>query len=103
MFQCNASDTTEVLLSNGVRVVTNCLAVGGFDLLAVCLFAFGNTWRFAFALNQDLPRSTWRGYTPDQQQYLLKSAMGIVWPLQPPFADEPFGLLDRLVTERMGR
>jgi hypothetical protein len=42
-FQCNASDTTDVTLPNGETVVTNCLAVGGFDLLAVCLFAFGNT------------------------------------------------------------
>ena len=32
-FQCNASDTTKVLLPNGKSVVTNCLAVGGFDLL----------------------------------------------------------------------
>ncbi len=102
-FQCNASDTTEVILPNGKRVVTNCLAVGGFDLLAVCLFAFGNTWRFAFARNHDLPRTTWQGYTRSQQQYLLKSAMKITWPLAAPFADEPFGLLDRLVAERMGR
>ncbi|MGA3326038.1 MAG: hypothetical protein ABSF45_16320 [Terriglobia bacterium] len=50
-FQCNASDTTDVVLTNGETVSTNCLAVGGFDLLAVCLFAFGNVWRFAFALN----------------------------------------------------
>jgi len=102
-FQCNASDTTQVTLPNGKTVTTNCLLVGGFDLLAVCLFAFGQTWRFAFALNQDLPRTTWRGYSEDQQKCLLKSAMKIQWPLQPPFAAEPFGLLDRLVAKGMGR
>jgi hypothetical protein len=102
-FQCNASDTTPVTLPNGERLATNCLVVGGFDLLAVCLFAFGNEWKFAFALNEDLPRSTSRKYTPAQQEYLLKSSMKIAWPLQPPFSDEPFGLLDRLLAERAGR
>lgn len=102
-FQCNASDTTEVPLPDGSTVVTNCLAVGGFDVLAVCLFAFGETWRFAFALNGDLPRTTWRGYTPNQQKYLLKSAMKISWPLQAPFTDDLFALLDRLVGKRTRR
>lgn len=102
-FQCNASDSTEVSLPNGRKLTTNCLVVGGFDLLAVCLFAFGNTWRFAFALNEDLPRTTWRKYTPSQQRYLLKSTMRIWWPLRPPFVPEPFGLLDRLVAERVRR
>lgn len=102
-FQCNASDSRQVVLPNHQRVTTNCLVVGEFDLLGVCLFAFGNEWRFAFALNDDLPRTTWKGYTPAQQKYLLKSAMAITSPLQPPFADEPFALLDRLVAERVRR
>jgi len=102
-FQCNASDTTEVTLPNGETVSTNCLLVGGFDVLAVCLFAFGETWRFAFALNHELPHTTWRGYTPTQQRYLLKSAMPISWSLEPPYVRDLFTLLDRLVAERMRR
>src|SRR3989338_7167554 len=102
-FQCNASDTTPLTLPNGERVTTNCLVVGGFDLLAVCIYYFGKTWRFAFALNQDLPRTTWPRHTEEQQKYLLKSTMKISWPLKPPFTAEPFVLQDRLVTERMGR
>ncbi len=102
-FQCNASDSREVVLPNRKKLTTNCLVVGEFDLLAVCLFSFGNRWRFAFALNRDLPRTTWRGYTPAQRKYLLKSAMAISWPLRAPFTAEPFGLLDRLVAERMVR
>ncbi len=100
-FQCNASDTTQVALPNGRKVTTNCLLVGGFDILAVCLFAFGNTWRFAFARNRDLPRTTWHKYTPAQQKYLLKSAMKISWPLQAPYVSDLFGLLDTLVAERV--
>lgn len=99
-FQCNASDTTAVPLPDGSSVVTNCLAVGGFDVLAVCLFAFGNTWRFAFALNKDLPRTTWKKCTPYQQGHLLKSTMKISWPLQPPFGADLFAVLDRLTRER---
>ena len=102
-FQCNASDTTEVTLPNGKKVTTNCLAIGGFDILAVCLFAFGNTWKFAFALNDDLPRTTWHGYTAAQQKYLLKSAMRISWPLEAPCVDDLFVVLDRLVAQRMPR
>lgn len=102
-FQCNASDTTEVVLPNGRRVTTNCLVVDGFDILAVCLFAFGNTWRFAFARNRDLPRTAWHKYTPSQQKYLLKSAMKISWPLHAPYTADLFGLLDGLVAERVRR
>lgn len=102
-FQCNASDTTDVPLPDGSTVLTNCLAVGGFDVLAVCLFAFGDAWRFAFALNEDLPRTTWRGYSLNQQKYLLKSAMKISWPLQAPFADDLFTVLDRLAGKRTRR
>lgn len=102
-FQCNASDTTRVTLPNGRKVTTNCLVVDGFDVLAVCLFAFGKTWRFGFARNKDLPRTTWHGYTASQQKYLLKSAMPISWPLQSPYAADLFAVLDSLVAERMGR
>jgi hypothetical protein len=102
-FQCNASDTTEVSLPNGKRVITNCLVVGGFDILAVCLFAFGKHWRFAFALNDDLPRTTWPKYTEAQRRYLLKSAMPISWPLQPPYEADLFTVLDRLVAKGMRR
>jgi len=102
-FQCNASDTTKVTLPNGRKVTTNCLAVDGFDILAVCLFAFGNKWQFAFARNRDLPRTTWHKYTPAEQKYLLKSTMKISWPLQAPYTLDLFALLDGLVAERVRR
>ena len=102
-FQCNASDARSVALPNGETLTTNCLVAGEFDLLAVCLFAFEKVWRFAFALNTDLPRTTWQGYTPAQQKHLLKSTMPISWPLRPPFEAEPFDLLDRLVAKRVRR
>ena len=99
-FQCDASDCREVMLPNGQRVKTTCLVVDEFDLLAVNLFQFENKWQFAFARNQDLPRSTSNKYTPTQRKYLLATLMDMTLPLQPPFEAEPFRLLDEIAKEK---
>ncbi|MDD9882768.1 MAG: restriction endonuclease [Cyanobacteria bacterium MAG STY4_bin_9] len=100
-FQCDASDRRNVILPNGEELQTTCLQVGEFDLLAVSLFQFGDRWRFAFAKNTELPRSTYRGYDPQKvQPYLLKTSMKITWPLSPPYYSEPFTLLDQIVAEK---
>ncbi len=98
-FQCNASDSRAVRLPNGKSITTNCLVVGEFDVLAVSLFAFHRTWRFAFARNCDLPRSTWSKYKPWQRRYLLKSSMDITWPLSPPYHEDLFVVLDLILGE----
>jgi len=99
-FQCDASDRRQVMLPNGERLETTCLVVGDFDLLAVNLFDFEKEWRFAFAKNTDLPRSRYKKYTPEQQQYLLATLINITWPLEFPFSPEPFRLLDEIVEEK---
>ena len=76
-FQCDASDKRSVRLPNGETVETTCLVVGGFDLLAVNLFEFGQRWHFAFAKNTDLPRTRSRKYTPEQRSYLLATKVEI--------------------------
>ncbi len=96
-FQCDASDSRTIPLPNGERVKTTCLEVGGFDIVAVNLFAFQHQWHFGFALNRDLPRSTHKEYTPEQRQYLLATTMKITWPLYTPFVTDPSILLDRLL------
>lgn len=98
-FQCDASDRRTIALPDGQEVTTTCLKVGDFDLLAVCLFAFGGTWRFAFAKNKDLPRSDFKKYPPGVRNQLIKTMIPVTWPLQPPFRDEPFELLDEIVLE----
>ncbi|MFN8485151.1 MAG: restriction endonuclease [Anaerolineae bacterium] len=98
-FQCDASDKRMVYLRGGESVVTTCLVVGDFDLLAVNLFALTNEWRFAFAKNRDLPRSRYRGYTPEQRDQLLATLMKIKWPLESPFYAELYQLLDEIVQE----
>jgi hypothetical protein len=99
-FQCDASDRRRVALPNGQEIETTCLVVGGFDLLAVNLFEFGQKWKFAFAKNEDLPRSEHSGYTPEQRRHLLATLMTITWPPQPPFKAEPYRLLDEIVKKK---
>ena len=95
--QCDASDRRIVTLPNGKKIETTCLLVGEFDLLAVNLFAFENKWRFVFAKNSELPRSQFKKYTSAQRKHLLATLINVTWPPNPPFRDEPFGLLDEML------
>jgi len=101
--QVDASDSKPQLLPNGDTVKTACLITGGFDILAVNLFEFGQEWRFAFAKNADLPRSTFKKYTEEQRKYLLASSVKASFPILPPFRDEPFSILDELIAEKRGK
>lgn len=98
--QVDASDSRIVTFPNGKKLKTTCLRRGEFDLLAVNCFAFGGQWRFAFALNSELPPNTYKKYTKYQRKHLLPTLIAVEWPLQPPFTDNPFTLLDRLVKTR---
>jgi hypothetical protein len=100
--QCDGSDKRIVTFPDGSTLNTTCLLRGQFDVLAVNLFGFENTWRFIFAKNNDLPRNTWRKYTPAQQALLLPSLMPVTWPCAPPYRDEPYSLFDELLAERTG-
>ena len=95
--QCDASDRRTVTFGDGTTLDTTCLLVGEFDLLAVNLFAFEDKWRFIFAKNADLPRSRFKGYTEEQRSQLLASLVPVSWPPQPPFRDDPFGLMDEML------
>jgi len=95
-YQCDASDRRMVKLRGGKKIETTCLLVGDFDIIAVSLFSFEETWRFAFALNEDLPRSTFRKYPPSIRRQLLATLMPISWPLKPPYIESPVPLLERL-------
>ncbi len=98
--QVDASDSREIKFPNGKRLKTTLLLKGEFDLLAVNCFAFGGKWRFVFAKNKDLPTSNFAKYTPSQQKQLIASLVQVTWPPQPPFAEDPFTLLDELAAEK---
>lgn len=95
--QVDASDSRELTFPDGSKLKTTCLLRGEFDLLAINCFAFGESWRFAFALNSELPTNTFRKYSEYQQKHLLPSLIPIVWPLEPPFTENPFELMNRFI------
>lgn len=103
-YQCDASDSREIGLPNGHVVKTTSLLVGEFDVVAVGLYQFGNTWRFAFAKNEELPRSKERKATKksssisaEDANYLIKGTLPIIWPLKSPYTDDLFSLLDSML------
>lgn len=98
--QVDASDSREVTFPDKSKLKTTCLLRGEFDLLAVNCFAFGEKWRFAFALNEELPQNTYKKYSDYQRAHLLPTLITVDWPLQKPFSDNPFALLDKLVKQR---
>lgn len=100
MFQCDASDSRTVLLPNDSEVITTCLLVGEFDILAVNLFGFTGKWDYAFALNKDLPISSYKKYTPKQRKYLLSTSMKITWPLCTPYTKSLAEILETLVKSK---
>ena len=96
-YQCDASDRREVTFKDGSKLNTTCLLTSEFDLIAVNMFAFGEKWHFGFALNDNLPRSRYKKYTEIQREQLLSSLMPITLPLQSPYSESPFPLLDQLI------
>ena len=101
--QVDASDRRVVTFPNKTKLNTTCLLRNEFDLLAVNCFAFGEQWRFAFALNSELPKNTFSKYTAYQRKHLLPSLVTVEWELQPPFTDNPFALLDKLIQQKSSR
>lgn len=99
-FQCDASDSRTVRLPNGSEVITTCLLVGEFDILAVNLFGFTGKWDYAFALNKDLPTSSYKKYMSKQRKYLLSTSMKITWPLCAPYTKSLTEILEILVKSK---
>lgn len=98
--QVDGSDRRVVKFPDRTELNTTLLLRGEFDLLAVNCFAFGDTWKFAFAKNADLPTSKFKKYTEAQREQLIASLVPVEWPPKPPFSDDPFKLLDELITEK---
>lgn len=97
--QVDGSDRRIIKFPDHTELNTTLLLKGEFDLLAVNCFAFGGKWRFAFAKNKDLPTSNFKKYTEEQRKQLIASLVPVTWPPKPPFTDNPFKLLDELVSE----
>jgi hypothetical protein len=95
--QVDGSDRRKVKFADGTTLETTLLLPGEFDVLAVNCFAFANQWFWVFAANRDLPRSTYRKYTPAQQAGLLASLVTVTQLPTGIFTDDLFALLDALI------
>ena len=93
--QVDASDRRIVQFKDNTELDTTLLLVGEFDILAVNCFAFGNEWKFVFALNHDLETSRWKKYTDEQQKNLLKSMQPIQYPPVSPYTTDFDEILER--------
>lgn len=100
--QNDASDSRPVELPNGDRLKTACYIVGQYHILAVTLYAFEDTWTFAFKKNKDLRRSTYRGYTEEQRRYLLATLEPFTYPI-PAESGWTMNLLSLLDDPDLGR
>lgn len=101
--QVDGSDRRMVQFPDGGKLNTTLLLRGQFDILAVNCFAFENEWRFAFALNRDLPASTHKKYRPKHRSMLIASLIEVTWPPSPPFVTDPLPLIAQLHRERRSR
>lgn len=81
-YQCDASDKRPVTLSSGDTIETTLLKRGEFDILAVAIFDFNEEWKFIFAKNKELPRTTYSNYTNEQQNELIKGTHTFKYPLE---------------------
>ena len=98
--QVDASDRRTIILKDGSELETTLLMVGEFDVLAVNCFAFEQEWKFVFAKNSNLPRSTYSRYPPHVRDQLIASLVPVSWPPEPPFTDDLREVLNQLRLER---
>jgi hypothetical protein len=100
--QVDGSDRRKVKFADGSSLETTLLLVGEFDVLAVNCFAFENQWFWLFALNRDLPRSSFSKYTSVQQTGLIASLVEVTKPASGIFTSDLFAPLDSLIAEGHG-
>lgn len=98
--QVDASDRRQVILSDGSKVMTTCLKVGEFDILAVCCFGFEHTWKYQFALNSKLERSNYSHYSESQRNDLIKSLQTIHSKAEDPFTEDFSAILQQAYDEK---
>jgi len=79
------------------QLKTTLLLRGEFDILAVNCYQFERKWHFQFARNRDLPCSTYRKYSEEEQKSLISSLISVSWPVTPPFYSDLKVLLNEML------
>jgi hypothetical protein len=69
------------------------------DIMAVNLYRIEDEWRFAFIKVKDLPRSK-GNYPTGLRERLARSQIKLTIPLQDPYTDDLYYLMDEILEER---
>ena len=98
--QVDASDRRSVRLKDGSSFETTLLLRGEFDILAVNCFRFGDSWRYVFALNEELATSTFKKYPEEARGQLIASIQKVTWPPQEPFSSDFLEVLEKAYAKK---
>ncbi|WP_135823478.1 hypothetical protein [Halorussus ruber] len=69
------------------------------DIMAINLYRLEDEWRFAFVKIEDLPRSG-GNYPEGLREKLAKSVPKLTVPLEDPYTDDPYELMDEILEDR---
>jgi hypothetical protein len=100
-FHLKGSSDQRVEMYNGEEYQTTLMNVekSDVDIMAINLYKIMDEWNFAFLKVEDLPRS--KGNYPDGlREQLARSQIRLTIPLQEPFRDDLYGLMDEVLEER---
>ena len=93
--QNDASCKRKINLPNGEEICTTNYKIGDYDILAVPLYPFCRKGMFAYKLNKNCRRSTYKKYTKDQQKQLLSTTEKITYPLSKDWTTD----IDKIIKE----
>jgi len=92
--QNDGSDRRDVKLPNGHTVNTTNYKIGDYDILAVPLFPFTQTWDFAYKRNRDCRLTYSEKYSEEDRQYLLATTEQLTFPINDSWTTDLLSLCD---------
>lgn len=98
--QNDASCKRTITLKNGEKICTTNYKVGDYDILAVPLFPFCSNNTFAYKLNRDCKRTSYKKYTKSQQKQLLSTTEHITFPLSKEWTTSIDKIIEKLLRKK---
>jgi len=95
----SSDQRTEVYEGDEYQTTLMNIEKSDVDIMAVNLYKIKDEWDFAFLKVEDLPRSK-GNYPEGLREQLARSQTRLTIPLQEPFTDDLYGLMDAVLEER---
>lgn len=101
-FHLKGTSDQRTITYNGKEYNTTLMNVGetDVDIMAVNLYKVKDEWDFAFLKVEDLPRSKGSSYPEGLREKLARSQIKLTIPLQDPYTDDLYGLMDEILEQR---